>query len=107
MSEKRRTHYSISRAAEELGVSPSWLRFAKRFGERLGALPRARHLPNGWRYHTSEDPNHLRKLGVGERTQRLASTMDRIRVAYRPTRTPRSSRRVTRVPAHGRTVVHL
>ena len=72
MSEKRRTHYSISRGAEELSVSPSWLRFSERFGERLGALPRDRRLPNGRRYYTSEDPNHLRKLGVGEGKQRLA-----------------------------------
>ena len=67
MSEERRTHYSISEAAEELGVTPSWLRF----GERLGALPRARRRRNGWRYYTSEDIECLRKLGVGERKQRL------------------------------------
>ena len=66
MLEKRRT-YSISEAAEELGVTPSWLRF----GERLGALPQARRHPNGWRFYTSEDLGRLRKLGVGERKQRL------------------------------------
>jgi DNA-binding transcriptional MerR regulator len=67
MSEERRTHYSISEAAEELGVTPSWLRF----GERLGALPQARRRPNGWRFYTCEDLGRLRKLGVGERKQRL------------------------------------
>jgi DNA-binding transcriptional MerR regulator len=66
MLKERRT-YSISKAAEELGVSPSWLRF----GERLGALPRARRHPNGWRYYTCEDIERLRKLGVGKRKQRL------------------------------------
>ncbi len=60
--------YSISRAAEELGISASWLRF----GERLGALPLARRTPGGHRYYTQEDIARLRRLGVGERKRRQA-----------------------------------
>jgi DNA-binding transcriptional MerR regulator len=67
MLKERRT-YSISEAAEELGVSPGWLRF----GERLGSLPLARRNPSGWRYYTQEDVERLRRLGVGERKRRLA-----------------------------------
>jgi DNA-binding transcriptional MerR regulator len=59
---------TISEAAQELGVTPSWLRF----GERLGALPLARRTPVGWRYYTAEDLERLRRLGVGERKRRLA-----------------------------------
>jgi DNA-binding transcriptional MerR regulator len=65
MFRERRT---ISQAAEELGVSPAWLRF----GERLGALPSARRDEHGWRYYTDEDIERLRRLGVGERKRRLA-----------------------------------
>jgi DNA-binding transcriptional MerR regulator len=60
--------FSISQAADELGVTTSWLRFS----ERLGALPLARLTPNGWRYYTPEDIERLRRLGVGERKRRLA-----------------------------------
>ena len=59
---------TISEAADELGVTPGWLRF----GERLGALPLAQRNPNGWRYYTLEDIERLRHLGVGERKRRLA-----------------------------------
>jgi DNA-binding transcriptional MerR regulator len=59
---------TISQAADELGVSSSWLRF----GERLGALPLARRSPNGWRYYTGADIQRLRRLGVGERKRHLA-----------------------------------
>ena len=58
---------TIGEAAEELGVTPSWLRF----GERLGALPLARRSPNGWRYYSSEDIERLRRLGVGQRKTQL------------------------------------
>jgi len=58
---------TIGEAAEELGVTPSWLRF----GERLGALPLARRGPNGWRYYSSEDIERLRRLGVGQRRKQL------------------------------------
>ena len=61
---------TISQAADELGVSSSWLRF----GERLGALPLARRSPNGWRYYTRADIQRLRCLGVGERKRRLAES---------------------------------
>jgi DNA-binding transcriptional MerR regulator len=61
---------TISETADELGVTPGWLRF----GERLGALPLARRNPNGWRYYTPEDIERLRRLGVGERKRRLAES---------------------------------
>ena len=60
---------TIGQAADQLGVSPSWLRF----GERLGSLPLARRTQSGWRYYTSEDIDRLRRLGVGERKRRLES----------------------------------
>jgi len=66
MLDRQRT-YSISEAAEALGVSKIWLRF----GERLGSLPLARRTPAGWRYYTPEDIERLRRLGVGERKKRL------------------------------------
>src|SRR5919202_672677 len=50
MLKEQRT-LTISEAARELGVSPSWLRF----GKRLRALPSARRTSNGWRYYTLED----------------------------------------------------
>jgi DNA-binding transcriptional MerR regulator len=61
---------TISEAANELGVTPGWLRF----GERLGALHLARRNPNGWRYYTLEDIERLRRLGVGERKRRFAES---------------------------------
>ncbi len=61
---------TISQAADELGVTPSWLRF----GERLGALPLARRTSAGWRYYTSDDIQRLRRLGVGERKRRLGES---------------------------------
>ena len=67
MTHGRRT-YSISGAAEELNVTPSWLRF----GKRLGVLPVARRDTNDYRYYTLEDIERLRRLGVGERKRRLA-----------------------------------
>jgi DNA-binding transcriptional MerR regulator len=61
---------TISEAADELGVTPGWLRF----GERHGALPLARRNLNGWRCYTPEDIERLRRLGVGERKRRLAES---------------------------------
>jgi DNA-binding transcriptional MerR regulator len=58
---------TISRAANELGVTASWLRF----GERLGALPVARRAANGYRFYTDEDIERLRRLGVGQRKRHL------------------------------------
>ncbi len=58
---------TISEAAEALDVSASWMRL----GERCGALPRARRSSNGWRIYSPEDIERLRRLGVGERKQRL------------------------------------
>ena len=66
MLEKQHT-LTIGQAADQLGVSPSWLRF----GERLGSLPLARRTQSGWRYYTPEDIDRLRRLGVGERKRRL------------------------------------
>ena len=60
----------ISQAASALGVSAAWLRF----GERLGALPRAKRTECGWRYYTPEDVERLRRLGVGERKRRIAES---------------------------------
>jgi DNA-binding transcriptional MerR regulator len=60
---------TISQAADELGVTASWLRF----GERLGSLPLARRSPNGYRFYTPANIDRLRRLGVGERKRRLAS----------------------------------
>jgi DNA-binding transcriptional MerR regulator len=68
MLEKQHT-LTIGQAADQLGVSPSWLRF----GERLGYLPLARRTQSGWRYYTPEDIDRLRRLGVGERKRRLES----------------------------------
>ncbi len=67
MLEMRPT-FTISEAAGELGVTPSWLRF----GERLGALPLARRTPGGHRYYTVEDLERLKRLGVGARKRKLA-----------------------------------
>ena len=67
MLETRQT-FTISEAAEELSVSPGWLRF----GERLGALPLARRTPGGHRYYTVEDLERLKRLGVGKRRRRFA-----------------------------------
>ena len=63
---------TIGQAADQLGVTTSWLRF----GERLGSLPLARRTHSGWRYYTSEDIDRLRRLGVGERRRRLESGDD-------------------------------
>ena len=69
LKEKQRI-YKIGEAAEELGVTPTWLRF----GERLGSMPRARRTVGGHRYYTVEDIERLRRLGVGERKRRLAAS---------------------------------
>jgi DNA-binding transcriptional MerR regulator len=69
MLKERRT-YTISEAAEALGVSPGWLRF----GERLGSMPLARRTRGGHRFYTNEDIARLRRLGVGERKKHLAGT---------------------------------
>lgn len=61
MLEKRR-RFTISEAAEILGVSAGWLRF----GERLGSLPAARRTPGGHRFYTPADIECLQRLGVGQ-----------------------------------------
>jgi DNA-binding transcriptional MerR regulator len=72
MLQEQQHTLTIGQAADELGVSPSWLRF----GERLGALPLARRTPAGWRFYTPEDIERLRRLGVGERKRRLVGSHD-------------------------------
>ena len=67
MLEEQRT-YSVSEVAEELGVSPSWLRL----GEHLGSLPPTQRTSGGHRRYSAEDIERLRRLGVGERKRRLA-----------------------------------
>jgi DNA-binding transcriptional MerR regulator len=69
---EEQTRHTIGQAADELGVTTSWLRF----GERLGSLPLARRTQSGWRYYPSEDLDRLRRLGVGERKRRLDSGDD-------------------------------
>ena len=64
---KQQRTYKISKAAEILGVSSTWLRF----GERLGSMPRARRTAGGQRFYTPEDIERLRRLGVGERKRKL------------------------------------
>ncbi len=63
---------TIGEAAEELGVTPSWLRF----GERLGSMPPARRTPGGQRRYTRADVEHLRRIGVGERKRQLEGRDD-------------------------------
>jgi DNA-binding transcriptional MerR regulator len=58
---------SISQAAEELGVSVSYLRLA----ERLGVVPEARRSVGGHRRYTVADIEHLRRVGVGARKRGL------------------------------------
>jgi DNA-binding transcriptional MerR regulator len=65
--------FTIGKAADELCVTSAWLRF----GERLGAVPRARRAANGWRYYTPEDIERLRRLGVGERKRRLEGSREK------------------------------
>ncbi len=67
---KEQSALTVSQAADELGVSSSWLRF----GERLGSLPAARRTDGGWRYYTLEDVERLRLLGVGQRKRRLENS---------------------------------
>ena len=67
MLKERRT-YTISQAAETLGVSTGWLRF----GERLGSLPLASRTQGGHRLYTDEDLERLRQLGVGQRNKTVA-----------------------------------
>lgn len=64
---QRTRTFRIKEVADELGVTPSWLRF----GERLGAMPLARRTPGGHRYYTSEDIERLRRLGIGQRKKEL------------------------------------
>lgn len=71
MLEEQRT-LTISEAAEELDVTPSWLRF----GERLGSMPLARRTPGGQRRYTKADVERLRRLGVGGRKRRLGGSVE-------------------------------
>ena len=65
MGENRRTTYTISEAARELGISIEWLRAVERRGY-FSPAPRDR---NGHRYYTEEDIECMRE-GRGERHPR-------------------------------------
>jgi len=65
MGENRRTTYTISEAACELGISIEWLRA----GERRGYFEPAPRDRNGHRYYTEEDIERMRE-GRGESHQR-------------------------------------
>lgn len=57
----------IGEAAEELNVTPHWLRL----GEATGSLPRARRSAGGQRLYSREDLDRLRSLGVGTHPPKL------------------------------------
>ena len=89
MCSKSKHTLTIGQAADQLGVSPSWLRF----GERLGSLPLAS------RTHRRPASLHLLRTssgcggsGVGERKRRLgadmSTTRDTNKYANRPDATP-------------------
>jgi DNA-binding transcriptional MerR regulator len=65
MGENRRTTYTISEAARELGISIEWLRA----GERRGYFSLAPRDRNGHRYYTDGHIERMRK-GRGERHPR-------------------------------------
>jgi DNA-binding transcriptional MerR regulator len=68
MRGNRRTTYTISEAARELGISIEWLRA----GERRGYFQPAPRDHNGHRYYTDEDIKRMRKER-GERRPRSSS----------------------------------
>jgi DNA-binding transcriptional MerR regulator len=63
---------TIGQAAEELGVSISYLRLA----ERIGTVPEARRSIGGHRRYTINDVEELRRRGIGERKRRLENGDD-------------------------------
>ena len=73
MGENRRTTYTISEAARELGISAEWLRV----GEKRGFFPAALRDHNGHRYYTEEDLERMRKgRGQGGRQSRHLGPCD-------------------------------
>jgi DNA-binding transcriptional MerR regulator len=60
---------TIGQAAEELGVSISYLRLA----ERIGTVPDPGRSTGGHRRYTLDDIKRLKRLGIGERKRRLES----------------------------------
>jgi DNA-binding transcriptional MerR regulator len=60
---------TIGQAAEELGVSISYLRLA----ERIGTVPDPGRSAGGHRRYTLDDIKRLKRLGIGERKRRLES----------------------------------
>jgi MerR HTH family regulatory protein len=73
MGDNRRTTYTISEAARELGISAEWLRV----GEKRGFFPAALRDHNGHRYYTEEDLERMRKgRGQGGRQSRHLGPCD-------------------------------
>jgi len=66
MEENRRTTYSISEAARELGISIEWLRK----GEARGFFPLALRDRNGHRYYTEEDMERMRNRPTSRKIRR-------------------------------------
>ncbi len=60
--------FSIKTAAEQLSVTPCYLRLL----ERQGRIPAARRIP-GDRVYNRQEVEHLRALGVGTGSRRLRS----------------------------------
>ena len=69
MEEDRRTTYSISEAARELGISIEWLRK----GEARGFFPPALRDRNGHRYYTEEDMERMRNRRTSRKVRRPTS----------------------------------
>ncbi len=69
MEEDRRTTYSISEAARELGISIEWLRK----GEARGYFPPALRDRNGHRYYTEEDIERIRNRRTARKIRRPTS----------------------------------
>jgi DNA-binding transcriptional MerR regulator len=69
MEEDRRTTYSISEAARELGISIEWLRK----GEARGYFPPALRDRNGHRYYTEEDIERMRNRRTARKIRRPTS----------------------------------
>ena len=60
---------TIGQAAEELGVSISYLRLA----ERIGTLPDPGRSAGDHRRYTLDDIKRLKRLAIGDRKRRLES----------------------------------
>lgn len=54
--------FTVSKAAQQLGLFERWLREA----EKRGSIPKARRYLNGWRIYTEEDIKRLKALLIPE-----------------------------------------